>query len=185
MATLTPLSIRLIRGLVIVAVLGAMGSAAWHLALKDRFSGNAEVPQSSVSQPTAEPLPSAPGQGPSVVTTPSTAPEAPPSPSLAQRPTPPEPEPAVVQPLPEPSSSSSMTAAQHAERGRQLVERKRFEEARPHLETAIEQGDGGSACHLGDMFLKGQGGLVPSPGQAARLYQLAQSRGIICFSAGS
>ena len=178
MASLTRLS----RTLLYVAVIGGMASAAWHLALKDRFSGKAEAPEASVSQPAAEPLPSALGQAPSVVPT---TPEATPMPSLAQRPAPPPPEPAVVQPLPEPSSTSNMTAAQHAERGRQMVERKKFEEARPHLETAIEQGDGGSACHLGDMFLKGQGGLVPSPGQAARLYQLAQSRGIICFSAGS
>ena len=54
--------------------------------------------------------------------------------------------------------------------------------ARGFLEAAVNAGDGAAACLLGEMTLKGQGGLTASQEQAATLFQLAQSRGSICFA---
>jgi TPR repeat protein len=77
-----------------------------------------------------------------------------------------------------------LSAADNAEQGRQLVERGDFAQARVYLEQAVKDGDGGAACHLGDMTLKGQGGIAANQGQAAKLFQLAQSHNVICFAAG-
>jgi TPR repeat protein len=68
--------------------------------------------------------------------------------------------------------------------GRKLMDLGNFAQARPHLEAAVQGGDGGAACHLGEMTLKGQGGLAANQEQAAKLFQLAQSRGSICFASG-
>lgn len=59
-----------------------------------------------------------------------------------------------------------------------------FAQARVHLELAVQGGDGGAACHLGEMTLKGQGGIAVDQAKAASLFQLAQSRNIICFASG-
>lgn len=77
-----------------------------------------------------------------------------------------------------------LSAADNAERGRQLLEQGDFAQARVHLEQAVKDGDGSAACHLGDMTLKGQGGLSANQEQAAKLFQLAQSRNVICFAPG-
>ena len=59
-----------------------------------------------------------------------------------------------------------------------------FAQARKHLEQAVQGGDAGAACHLGEMTLKGQGGLRADQDAAAKLFQLAQSRSTICFVPG-
>jgi TPR repeat protein len=77
-----------------------------------------------------------------------------------------------------------MTPAEHAEKGRQLIESGNFAQARTHLELAVQGGDAGAACHLGEMTLKGQGGIAADQAAAAQLFQLAQSRNAICFAPG-
>ena len=52
------------------------------------------------------------------------------------------------------------------------------------LEQAVQGGDAGAACHLGEMTLKGQGGITADQDAAAKLFQLAQSRNTICFAPG-
>lgn len=155
MASLTPLS----KGLIGLAVVGAMASAVWHLALKERFN----TPPSATA-PSAQPAPSEP-PSPSVTPTPSSTPP-PPSEAAAANP------------------SGGMTPAEHAEKGRQLIESGDFAQARPHLEQAVQGGDAGAACHLGEMTLKGQGGIAADQEAAAKLFQLAQSRNAICFAPG-
>jgi TPR repeat protein len=59
-----------------------------------------------------------------------------------------------------------------------------FAQARKHLEAAVNAGDGGAACLLGEMTLKGQGGISANQDASAKLFQLAQSRGSICFASG-
>ena len=67
---------------------------------------------------------------------------------------------------------------------RKLLAAGNFAQARVHLEQAVQGGDGAAACHLGEMTLKGQGGIPASQEKAASLFQLAQSRNIICFASG-
>jgi cytoskeletal protein RodZ len=155
MASLTPLS----KGLIGLAVVGAMASAVWHLALKERFN----TPPSTTT-PSAQPTPSEP-PSPSV------------TPSPTSTPTPPGEAPAA-------SHSGGLSPADHAEKGRQLIERGDFAQARTHLEQAVQGGDAGAACHLGEMTLKGQGGIAADQAAAAQLFQLAQSRNAICFAPG-
>ena len=64
------------------------------------------------------------------------------------------------------------------------MEANDFAQARGHLEQAVKAGDAGAACLLGEMTLKGQGGLTANQDAAAKLFQLAQSRNTICFAAG-
>lgn len=158
MASLTPLS----KGLIGLAVIGAMASAVWNFALKDGF-GPAAPPATatSTSPATAEPPTS------SVVSTP---PSTPPAPSEA--------------PAASNNSGSGLSPAEHAEQGRKLMESGDFAQARSHLEQAVKGGDAGAACHLGEMTLKGQGGLTADQDAAAKLFQLAQSRNTICFAPG-
>jgi hypothetical protein len=152
MASLTPLS----KTLIGLAVVGAMASAVWHLALKPRLAAPAEtgVPVETPAAPPAAVV--TPGEP----AAPSTAPAAP------------------------SSSMETGSPAQQAELGRQMLAAGDFASARQHLEAAVKGGDGGAACHLGEMTLKGQGGLVADQAAAARLFQLAQSRNIICFASG-
>ena len=75
-----------------------------------------------------------------------------------------------------------MTAADNAEAGRKLLESGNPAQARIHLEQAVQGGDASAACLLGEMTLKGQGGITASQDKAASLFQLAQSRGNICFA---
>jgi cytoskeletal protein RodZ len=153
MASLTPLS----KGLIGLAVVGAMASAVWHLALKEHFN----TPPSATA-PSAQPAPSEP-PSPSVTPTPSSTP---PPPSEA----------------PAANHNGGLSPAEHAEKGRQLIESGDFAQARTHLEQAVQGGDAGAACHLGEMTLKGQGGITADQAAAAQLFQLAQSRNAICFA---
>ena len=149
MASLTPLS----KGLIGLAVVGAMASAVWHLALKERLAGDAPSAGATV---TAPPEAAAPGT--------TSAPQASAPVELA--------------------ASGPMTAAEHAEQGRRFMESNDLAQARSHLEQAVQAGDAGAACLLGEMTLKGQGGIAADQAAAAKLFQFAQSRNIICFTAG-
>ncbi|MCY1540082.1 hypothetical protein D9M68_756960 [compost metagenome] len=165
MASLTPLS----KGLIGLAVVGAMASAVWHLALKDYFG--------AAPQTTTETTPEAATPA-TVATPPAQDPYAPPT--VAN-------ETPLPAPLPNEASSAAndaLSPAEHAELGRQLLGRGEFAQARGHLEQAVQGGNGGAACHLGEMTLKGQGGIPANQDAAARLFQLAQSRNTICFAAG-
>lgn len=164
MARLTPLS----KGLIGLAVIGAMASALWNLALKERFATSPPSSTSSSSTPTS----------PSNSNTP-TAPVLVPAPPMAAPPAPSEPPPTVSS-----NSSSNLSPAEHAEMGRKLMESQDFAQARGHLEQAVKGGDAGAACHLGEMTLKGQGGIAANQEAAAKLFQLAQSRNAICFAPG-
>ncbi|MDB5930534.1 MAG: hypothetical protein JWR60_2241 [Polaromonas sp.] len=206
MASLTPLS----KGLIALAVVGAMASAAWHLGLKERFGGapaaqsqpSPQQPSTSSSPPSSSQPPEAGAAVPSATppdTTPgagmgSPGPSASPAAQAPDQPAPPPVQAPVPAPVPEPEPApqpqrkpapASLSPAEHAERGRQLLERKDYAQARTHLEQAVQGGDGSAACHLGDMNLKGLGGLPANRDKAASLYQLAQSRSIICFASGS
>jgi len=146
MASLTPLS----KGLIGLAVLGAMASAVWHLGLKERLQSDA----ASVQQPGAN--------------TPMATPTETEVPKNVQ-----------IKAL-----STAGSAAENAEAGRKLLDSGNPAQARVHLEQAVQGGDGAAACLLGEMTLKGQGGLAANPEKAAKLFQLAQSRNIICFASG-
>jgi hypothetical protein len=81
--------------------------------------------------------------------------------------------------------ATALTPAQsleYAEAGRKLINKGDFEQARAHLELAVQSGNPSAACLLGEMTLKGQGGLRASREQAASLFQFAQSHNTICFS---
>jgi TPR repeat protein len=168
MASLTPLS----KSLIALAVLGGMASAVWHLGLKEKLGDLTAGQTPSASSTT-------------VVTPSATAKPAEPAPVLQGSPKSTTPEPANASPkLVETGAPSKLSAAQNAEMGRKLMDLGNFAQARPHLEAAVQGGDGGAACHLGEMTLKGQGGLAANQEQAAKLFQLAQSRGSICFASG-
>ena len=154
MASLTPLS----KGLIGLAVVGAMASAVWHLALKDRFGSPATSP--TVASP-------ANTDTPATIVAPPQATQA----SGARDPA-------------APAGSDGRSAAEHAELGRKLMEGNDFAQARGHLEQAVKGGDAGAACLLGEMTLKSQGGITADQDAAAKLFQLAQSRNTICFAAG-
>lgn len=158
MASLTPLS----KGLIGLAVIGAMASAVWNFALKDRFAPVAPATTATTSRPSPPEAPTT-----SVVSTP---PNAPPAPSET--------------PLAVGTNGGGLSAAEHAAQGRQLMEAGDFTQARSHLEQAVKGGDAAAACHLGEMTLKGQGGLTADQDAAAKLFQLAQSRNTICFAPG-
>lgn len=161
MASLTPLS----KGLIALAVIGGMASAVWHLGLKDQFSG--------VAAQQAQPVVSAPA---TPVTTP-----ADPSPGT---PAPPVTTPAAPAAALDVGAATRLSVTENAEMGRKLMDRGNYAQARTHLDAAVQGGDGPSACHLGEMTLKGQGGIAANQEQAAKLFQLAQSRGSICFATG-
>ena len=165
MARLTPLS----KGLIGLAVIGAMASALWNLALKERFA----TPASSSTSVTTTTSPNG-----------TDAPVAPvlvPAPPMA---VPTAPTPPSAPPPASSNSGSGLSPAEHAEMGRKLMESHDFAQARGHLEQAVKGGDAGAACHLGDMTLKGQGGIAANQEAAAKLFQLAQSRNAICFAPG-
>ena len=168
MASLTPLS----KGLIALAVLGGMASAVWHLGLKEKL-GDLTAGQAQPASPAT------------VVTPPATATPAEPAPASPGRPKSATSDSASASPkLLESGASSKLSASQNAEMGRKLMDLGNFVQARPHLEAAVQGGDGGAACHLGEMTLNGQGGLAANQEQAAKLFQLAQSRGSICFASG-
>ncbi|WP_114969136.1 hypothetical protein [Rhodoferax ferrireducens] len=163
MASLTPLS----KGLIGLAVVGAMASAVWHLGLKERFAASTEISPAATSTPAQTDVP---------------APLAPPSPATTPEPST-APAPAAA-PAATTAQAAKLSAADNAELGRKLLDSGDFAQARVHLEQAVKDGDGGAACHLGEMTLKGQGGLPANQEKAASLFQLAQSRNIICFASG-
>ena len=157
MATLTPLS----KGIIGLAVIGAVTSAVWHLGLKEQFAGSGEAQQQSTPAPA----------------------QTPPADTAAL-----QPPPAKVAAAASTSSAANTTqrsAAENAETGRQLINSGDYAGARRHLEAAVQAGDGSAACHLGEMTLKGQGGIPASQDNAAKLFQIAQSRNIICFTTGN
>jgi TPR repeat protein len=158
MASLTPLS----KGLIGLAVVGAMASAVWHLVLKDRMGGGA------ISE----------GQTPSAASAPMPN-------SVQAAPAPADQTPAVAAPSTTVAApSGKLSAAENFDAGRKLMAGGDFAQARKHLEAAVNAGDGGAACLLGEMTLKGQGGIPASQDASAKLFQLAQSRGSICFASG-
>ena len=161
MASLTPLS----KGLIGLAIVGAMASAVWHLGLKE-WLAEKQAPAESAS------ISAAPAQSNT-----SNAPEpqvAIPAPAVPTTP------PAV--PAANNAPISALTPANHAEAGRKLLASGDYAQARTHLEQAVQGGDGSAACLLGEMTIKGQGGITASQEKAASLFQLAQSRGSICFA---
>ncbi len=158
MASLTPLS----KGLIGLAVIGGMASAVWHLGLKDRLQDDAGWQQSTPASPSA--TPTTPAQPSAVEPAPSSPPSTPPAVATAQ--------------------ASKLSVAENAETGRKLLDSGDYAQARVHLELAVQGGDGGAACHLGEMTLKGQGGIPANQDKAAKLFQLAQSRNTICFASG-
>ena len=167
MASLTPLS----KALIGLAVVGAMASAVWHLVLKERMGSGASAewqatataPSPNSAQPTPTPAePVHAGQTPTMA-----SPNVPSGLGTA-----------VTTP------DGSLSAAENFEAGRKLMASGDFAQARPYLEAAVNTGDGGAACLLGEMTLKGQGGIKANQEASAKLFQLAQSRGSICFATG-
>ena len=158
MASLTPLS----KGLIGLAVVGAMASAVWHLGLKDRLQGDAGGQASTSASPAA--TQATPAQTSGAEPAPSSPPSTPPAAATAQ--------------------ASKLSVAENAEAGRKLLDSGNYAQARVHLELAVQGADGGAACHLGEMTLKGQGGIPANQDKAAQLFQLAQSRNTICFASG-
>ncbi|MES2941970.1 MAG: hypothetical protein V4772_03765 [Pseudomonadota bacterium] len=170
MASLTTLS----KTLIALVVVGAVASVVWHVGLKDRFGGDVggNVAAGSTSQQTA---PVAAPPEPAVPAAP-----------VAVTPEPVAPAPPVVAP-PSPggnTSSSRLSPAESAEAGRKFMASGQFDQARVHLEQAVQGGDGSAACLLGEMTLKGQGGLQANQDKAAALFRLAQSKNLICFASG-
>ncbi|MBH2019486.1 hypothetical protein [Polaromonas sp.] len=174
MASLTPLS----KGLIALAVVGAMASAVWHLGLKEKLGGAAPPAPSQPADAGAAVQPATPAPDSTLNTGPDTTVNAPDQVMPPSLPATPAPDPDRKAP------ASGLSPAENAERGRQLLESKNFGQARVHLEQAVQGGDGSAACLLGEMNLKGQGGLPVSQEKAASLFQFAQSRNIICFTSG-
>ena len=162
MASLTPLS----KGLIGLAVVGAMASAVWHLVLKERMGGGTTA-EWQAAPTSATPPPNA--------TQPSPPTPADQTPAVA---TPKAPNTAV------PTPNGKLSAAENFDAGRKLMANGEYAQARKHLEAAVNAGDGAAACLLGEMTLKGQGGIPANQDAAAKLFQLAQSRGNICFASG-
>jgi TPR repeat protein len=161
MASLTPLS----KGLIGLAVVGAMASAVWHLVLKERMGGGPASDWQTSSTPT-QTLPNStlPTSAPALQTPTTAAPNPPTA--------------AAITPI------SGQSATENFDTGRKLMANGDFAQARKHLEAAVNAGDGAAACLVGEMTLKGQGGIPANQDAAAKLFQLAQSRGSICFASG-
>lgn len=191
MVTLTPLS----KGLIGLAVIGAVASAIWHLALKDTVSEWTGTPPTTTES--ATPPPASPSAPPAAVVVPTPTPEpSPAAPPVVEPPkTPPSASPAVeppstppvVSPKAEPVKTEQeihLSPAESSEKGRKLMDSGNYADARLYLEQAVKGGDGAAACLLGEMTLKGLGGIEVSHDKAASLFQIAQSKNIICFASG-
>ena len=185
MASLTPLS----KGLIALAVIGGMASAVWHLGLKEKVGGDATSflgalttlkPASETSTPAAPATIAPPVQMAPPVAQAETP--APPPPASSTSSTPPLPQ-KVEAPAPA-ATLSPAEVSENAEAGRKAMAAGDFVTARKHLELAVQGGDGAAACLLGEMTLNGQGGITANQEKAASLFQLAQSRNIICFASG-
>ena len=169
MATLTPLS----KGLIALAVVGAVASAVWHIGLKDWMAGSessAPPPVSaesgSAAIQTSAPPASPVTQSPPAAKAPEKTKEAPAA----------NVKPAAVSPV------AHLGPADSSEMGRKLMNMGDYAQARIYLEHAVQGGDGAAACLLGEMTLKGQGGIAADQNKAASLFQMAQARNIICFA---
>ena len=191
MVTLTPLS----KGLIGLAVIGAVASAIWHLALKDTVSEWTGTPPATTES--ATPPPASPSAPPAAVVVPTPTPEpSPAAPPVVEPPKrPPSASPAVeppstppvVSPKAEPVKTEQeihLSPAESSEKGRKLMDSGNYADARLYLEQAVKGGDGAAACLLGEMTLKGLGGIEASHDKAASLFQIAQSKNIICFASG-
>ena len=181
MASLTPLS----KGLIALAVIGGMASAVWHLGLKEKVGGDAASFLGALTtlKPAAEPsTPAAsPTIAPPVKMAPAVVQADPPAPlPVSTAPAAPQ---KVETPAPAPTLSPA-EVSENAEAGRRAMAAGDFVKARHHLELAVQGGDGAAACLLGEMTLNGQGGIAANQEKAASLFQLAQSRSIICFASG-
>ena len=173
MATPTPLA----KGLIGLAVIGGMVSAVWNLGLKDYLAADNGASQASAANQAISATPP-PGNATAVAVPapPSAVPPAPTSvPAAPATPT---------QAISAAPTGQPLTAAESGEKGRQLLEAGNHAQARIFLEQAVKMGDGPAACRLGEMTLKGQGGLAADRDKSASLFQLAQSRGMICFASG-
>jgi TPR repeat protein len=141
-----------------------MASTVWHLVLKERIGTAVTTEGQSASTPkasTPNSTQATPGaQTPDAAAVPST------------------PVSAVTAP------GSNDSAAANFDAGRKFMASGDYNQARKHLEAAVNAGDGAAACLLGEMTLKGQGGITASHEASAKLFQLAQSRGSICFAPG-
>lgn len=171
MAQLTPLS----KGLLGLIIVGGMVSVAWNLVLKER------VAQLFPGGFTGGPIQATPEAAPPSISTVPASSQGPAS-ARSSAPVPVQPAPAaVVAPILSPSSNKGMTTEQLAEEGRRLAAEKDYVRARPYLEDAVKQGSASAACMLGDMTMKGLGGLKPNSQRAGELFQTAQARGVLCF----
>ena len=183
MATLTPLS----KGLIALAVVGAVASAVWHIGLKDWIAGadsGARSPSISANTPgagngTAASQAPTPSASPMVSPTMTPATQAPPMAKVAEKLT----EPLLPSTSHTPGSTAAhLTTAESSEMGRKFLASGDFAQARTYLEQAVHGGDGSAACLLGEMTLKGQGGIPADQNKAASLFQIAQAKNIICFA---
>ena len=179
MVTLTPLS----KGLIALAVIGAVASAVWHIGLKDWMAESGAGSESSARAPDSKPVASATIQ----TSAPAASPEVQPQPvKTPEKP----PEKASQAPSSNAKSTSAspvahLGPAESGEMGRKLMNMGDYAQARIYLEHAVQGGDGAAACLLGEMTLKGQGGLAADQGKAASLFQMAQARNIICFASSN
>lgn len=175
MATLTPLS----KGLIALAVVGAVASAVWHIGLKDWMAAGDSASPSSGAQASQA------GTANGSTSMQTTAPSA----SSANS------SPPAAKPVQKPAESTSsanknasvspiahLSTAESSEMGRKLLDMGDYAQARIYLEHAVKGGDGAAACLLGEMTLKGQGGILADQEKAAKLFQQAQAKNIICFA---
>jgi hypothetical protein len=183
MASLTGLS----KAIIALAVIGVVGATVWQLGFKNRPGGAAPMaaqpapksPSTPALAGAARPAPAAPAAAPVPVPAPVAA--APP-PAAPMAPAPP---PKAAVPTPEPVAAPAaprVSTAEDAEAGRKYLHNGEFNLARVHLERAVKGGDAASACHLGEMTLAGQGGIVANRDKAAELFRVAQAGGVICFT---
>ena len=183
MATLTPLS----KGLIALAVVGAVASAVWHIGLKDWITGGdsrTPSPSISASTPSAENS-TTPSQAPTPAVLPAATPAITPAtqaPPMAKAPE------KITEPLlpsanqAQASPATHLSAIENSEMGRKYLVSGDYAQARIYLEQAVHGGDGAAACLLGEMTLKGQGGILADQNKAASLFQIAQAKNIICFA---
>ncbi|RYF41302.1 MAG: hypothetical protein EOO25_10280, partial [Comamonadaceae bacterium] len=164
MASLTPLS----KGLIALAVVGAVASAVWNLGLKDWIDGRGDRAAQAAQPPRAtpgiqQPFPDSGGNGGLI-----SMPADPPAP---QPPMPTPPTIAPAPPSPSGAAPSGLSMAANAEAGRRYMNSGDLSRARAHLEQAVQDGDGPSACLLGEMTLKGQGGIKADHEKAGSLFR--------------
>lgn len=175
MATLTPLA----KGLIGLTIIGGVVSAVWNLGLKEHFAGAPAATGGSVATGSAVQSIAVPPTLPTAVPPASTS-----RPAPAAVPPAPTAVPAAATQVAPAAGAQALTAAESSEKGRQLLEAGNYAQARIFLEQAVKMGDGPAACRLGEMTLKGQGGIAADRDKSASLFQLAQSRGMICFASG-